>query len=125
MRGNKIHSSLQFQGWKSWDLRKSPESGRRRETLNERHYGRRQPHYTICALPAGAGRKKKNAKHVLNVPSRCEFLKRAQISTPCVSLIATVCNDLAASSFEAIHRSIMDIYSESEKAYQYTIQSGL
>lgn len=59
--------------------------------------------------------KKKNAKHVLNVPSRCEFLKRAQISTPCVSLIATVCNDLAATSFEAIHRSIMDIYSESEK----------
>lgn len=22
MRGNKIHSSLQFQGWRSWDLRK-------------------------------------------------------------------------------------------------------
>lgn len=22
MRGNKIHSSLQFQGWRSWDLKK-------------------------------------------------------------------------------------------------------
>lgn len=22
MRGDKIHSSLQFQGWRSWDLRK-------------------------------------------------------------------------------------------------------
>lgn len=59
MRGNKIHSSLQFQGWRSWDLRKGPESGWRREVLNERHYGRRKPHYTICALRAGAGRKKK------------------------------------------------------------------
>lgn len=113
MRGNKIHSSLQFQGWRNWDLRKGPESGRRREILNERHYGRRKPHYTR-ALPAGVCGEK-NAKHVLTVPSRCESLKRAQISTPCVFLIATVCKDLAASSLGAIHRSITDIYGESKR----------
>lgn len=123
MRGNKIHSSLQFQGWRSWDLRKGPESRRRREILNERHYGRRKPHYTICPLPAGASREK-NPKHVLSVHGRCEFLKRAEISTPWVSLIATVCKDLAALWFGAIHRSITDIHSESKRLLNIPFKVG-
>lgn len=88
MRGDKIHSSLQFQGWRSWDLRKVQRLIREERSLMRDIIEGGSSNISVCVCVC-----RQNTKHALTVPSRCESLYGAQISTWYVSLITVVCKD--------------------------------
>lgn len=115
MRGNKIHSSLQFQGWRNWDLRKGPESGRRREILNERHYGRRKPHYTR-ALPAGACGEKTQSMFWL-CPAGVNLLSELRFPHPASLLLPPYAKTLLRRLWEQF-TGVLRIYTVNQKGFK-------
>lgn len=113
MRGNTIHSSLQFQGWKSWDLRKSPEPGEEEGSLM-RDIMEGASHIILNVHFQRWRVGKKITKHVVTVPSRCEFLKRLQISTPFVSYCHRMQRPRSVVIWSNLQECYGYIYSESK-----------